>query len=61
MAKVEEMPISVTSVRSGDTGPLNVLKMNQLDRGKHMLLSLMKQRHHHRRWKIYLKQGKPWC
>ena len=26
MAEAEEMPISVTSVTSGDTGPFNVLK-----------------------------------
>ena len=41
-AKVEEMHMSVTSVTSGDTGPLNVLKMNKLDRGEHMFLSPMK-------------------
>lgn len=41
MVKAEEMPISVTSVTSGDTGILNVMKMNKLDRGKHMLLNLM--------------------
>lgn len=61
MAEAEEIPISVTSVTSGDTGPLNVLKMNKLDRGEHMLLSSMKWRHHHKRWKIFQKPGNPWC
>jgi len=61
MAEADEMPISVTGVISGDTSPLNVLKMNKLDIGEHMFLSSIKQRHCHKRWKICLKQGKPWC
>jgi len=61
MAEVEEMPISVTSVTSGDTGPLNVLKMNKLGRGEQISLSPMKQSHYHRRWKTYQRLGKPWC
>jgi len=61
MAEAEEMAISVTSVTSGDAGPLNVLKMDKLDRGEHMSLNPMKRRHHHRRWKICQKPRKPWC
>jgi len=61
MAEAEEMPISVTSVTSGDTGPLNVEKMNKLGRREHISLSPMKQRHYHRRWKICQRLGKPWC
>ena len=36
MEEAEEMPISVTSVTSGDTSPLNVLKMNKLGRGSYV-------------------------
>lgn len=61
MAEAEEIPSSVTSVTNGDTGLLNVLKMNQLDRGEHMLLNLMKQRQHHKKWRMCLKQDRPWC
>ena len=57
MAEAKEMPNSVTS---GDTGPLNVLKTNKLGRGEHILLSPMKRRYHHRRWRICQKLGKPW-
>ena len=39
MVEVEEMLINVTSVASGDTSPLNVLKMNKLGRGEHMLFN----------------------
>jgi len=52
MAEAKEIPISVRSVASGNTGPLNVLKTNKLGRGEHMSLNPMKRRHHHRRWKI---------
>lgn len=58
MAEAKEMTISVTS---GDTGPLNVLKMSKLDRGEHMSLRSVKRRNCHKRWKIFQRPGKPWC
>lgn len=48
-ARAEELPISATSVTSGGTSLLSVLKGNKLVKEEHMLHSQRKQRHHPRK------------
>lgn len=61
MAEAGEMPITITSVTSGDTDVLNVLKVIKQEKEEHMLLNRRKLRHHLKKWITCLRQERPWC
>ena len=44
MVEVEDLPSSVTSITSGGTNPLSVLKVTRLEQEEHMLLRQRKLR-----------------